>query len=221
MLRSATVLGTFFWDLRLIVTVAIRCGPHTCWGSPWEGWRGSTPSPSPRPRWPRLETTPVSQKTALAPSKSTLRWILVGFNICGGYNMVWQVHGRPTEATFERAGSKSGHRSFQLSWKVWCLLTHIFRLSVFLGFRVIIVFFLSLAMNISILFGNLHNMIFRFRVLRRSTSTDFSTAASFWSAKFYSCFDFFSWSANFLSCFAFFFLVSQILYLVCLFFLVS
>ena len=131
-----------FWgDVRLIVTVAYRCGPHTCWGSRWEGWRGSTPSPSPRPRWPRLETTPVSQKTALAPSKSTLRWILVGFNICGGYNKVWQVHGRPTEATFERAGSKSGHRSFQLSWKVWCLLTHIFRLSVFLGFRVIIVFF--------------------------------------------------------------------------------
>ena len=44
----------------------------------------------------------------------------------GEYNETWQVHGRPTEATFERAGSKSGPRSFQLSWKV-CTLIPLFR----------------------------------------------------------------------------------------------
>jgi len=42
----------------------------------------------------------------------------VAKNSLGTFKKHIEVHGRPTEATFERAGSKSGHRSFQLSWKV-------------------------------------------------------------------------------------------------------
>jgi len=42
----------------------------------------------------------------------------VAKNSLGTFKKHIEVHGRPTEATFERAGSKSGPRSFQLSWKV-------------------------------------------------------------------------------------------------------
>lgn len=42
----------------------------------------------------------------------------VAKNSLGTFKKHIEVHGRPTEATFESAGSKPGHRSFQLSWKV-------------------------------------------------------------------------------------------------------
>jgi len=69
-----------------------------------------------------IEVTKMEDKHTLTISKTSVatfgNYSCVAKNSLGTFKKHIEVHGRPTEATFQRAGSKSGHRSFQLSWKV-------------------------------------------------------------------------------------------------------